>query len=72
MAPEGHKLEKERQKKRVPAIPEQALASRKLPEEEDEEATVHSPSQGPRCWLGACAAGGWRKRTKGALYIEHA
>lgn len=28
----------------MPAIPEQALASRKLPEEEEEEATVRSPT----------------------------
>lgn len=26
--------------------------------EEEEKDTVHSPSQGPRCWLGACAEAG--------------
>lgn len=38
---------RERQRKRVPAIPEQASASRKRPEEEEEEDSVQSNKSGP-------------------------
>lgn len=56
---------RERQRKRVPAIPEQASASRKSPEEEKEEDSVQSNKSGPallalrmRRGLGARARGG--------------
>lgn len=63
MAPEGH--ERERLRKRVPAIPEQASASRKRPEEEEEEDSVQSNKSGPRYWLCARArrGGSWFRRT---------
>lgn len=55
MEPEGHEREREAEKA-VPAIPEQASASRKRPEEEEEEHSVQWNKSGPRCWFCACAA----------------